>query len=76
MELLFPQEWVKTYPNHNVQVFLDMKEYSVPVATSLTKAKWGKTEREMIKKMMMGEITVQEGSKVIYDEMTKDLATE
>lgn len=53
-----------------------MKEYSVPVATSLTKAKWGKTEREMIKKMMMGEITVQEGSKVIYDEMTKDLATE
>ena len=70
------EEWVKTYPNHNVQVFLDMKEYSVPVATSLTKAKWGKTEREMIKKMMMGEITVQEGSKVIYDEMTKDLATE
>ena len=65
------EKWVKTYPNYNAQVFLDMKEYSVPVSTSLTKAKWGNTEREMIKKMMMGEISVKEGAKVIADEMNK-----
>ena len=65
------EKWVSTYPNYDVQVFLDMKEYSVPVSTSLTKAKWGNTEREMIKKMMMGEISVEEGAKVIADEMNK-----
>ena len=65
------EKWVNTYPNYNAQVFLDMKEYSVPVSTSLTKAKWGNTEREMIKKMMMGEISVEEGAKVIADEMNK-----
>lgn len=70
------EKWVKTYQNHNVQVFLDMKEYSVPVSTSLTKAKWGITEKDMIKKMMTGEISVEEGAKVIADEMDKLLATE
>lgn len=68
--------WVKTYPNNNVQVFLDMVEYAVPVSTSLTKSKWGEVEREMIKKMMVGEITVEEGAKVIADEMNKLLASE
>lgn len=70
------EKWISTYPNHNVKVFLDMKDYSVPVSTSLTKAKWGNTEREMVKKMMMGEISVKEGAKVIADEMNKLLETE
>lgn len=65
------EKWINTYPNYNAKVFLDMKEYSVPVSTSLTKAKWGNTEREMVKKMMMGEVSVEEGAKVIADEMNK-----
>ena len=53
-----------------------MLEYANPVPTSNTKSKWGEVVTEMVKKMLTGEISVQDGTKVIAEEMDKLLVTE
>lgn len=70
------ENWLKTYPQYNSKVFLDMLEYANPVPTSNTKSKWGEVVTEMVKKMLTGEISVQDGTKVIAEEMDKLLVTE
>lgn len=70
------EKWVATYPDYNVQAYLDMEPTAVPVSTSLTKAQWHITEKEMMKKMLSGEISVEEGTETIAKEMDKLLKTE
>ena len=70
------EKWIGTYPDYNVKVFLDSEAYAFPVPTSNTKSKWGNTMTEMIKKMMMDEMTVEEGTAVIAQNMNELLASE
>ena len=53
-----------------------MEPYAVPVSTSLTKAEWVITEKEMMKKMLTGELSVEEGTNAIAKEMDSLLKTE
>ena len=70
------KKWIETYPNYNAQAYLDMEPYAVPVSTSLTKAEWVITEKEMMKKMLTGELSVEEGTNAIAKEMDSLLKTE
>ncbi|MFV0343072.1 MAG: ABC transporter substrate-binding protein [Anaerocolumna sp.] len=70
------EKWLGTYPQYNTKVFLDMVEYATPVPTSNTKSKWNEVVTDMIKKMLMGEISVEEGTTVIAENMDKQLAKE
>ncbi len=69
-------KWLASYPDYNAKVYLEMKENAVPVSTSLTKAKWVVTEKEMMKRMLEGDVSVDEGTQAIQDEMEKLLKTE
>lgn len=70
------KKWIETYPDYNAQVYLDMEPYAVPVSTSLTKAQWVITEKEMMKKILSGELSVEEGTDAIAKEMNGLLKTE
>lgn len=70
------EKWLGTFPEYNTKVFLDMKKYAVPVPTSNTKSKWNEVMTEMIKSMMMGEISVDDGAKVIAEKMDEQLVKE
>lgn len=70
------EKWLGTFPEYNTKVFLEMEEYAVPVPTSNTKSKWNEVVTEMIKSMMMGEVSVEEGTKVIAEKMDEQLAKE
>lgn len=70
------EKWLKTYPEYNTKVFLDMVEYAVPVPTSNTKSKWNEVVTDVVKSMMMGEVSVEEGTKIIAESMDEQLAKE
>lgn len=70
------EKWLAKYPQYNVNTFLEMTDYAFAVPTSNTKSKWGETMTEMVKKMLMNEISVEDGTAVIADEMRELLATE
>lgn len=70
------EKWLGTYPEYNTKVFLDMVEYAVPVPTSNTKSKWNEVVTDMVKSMMMGEVSVEDGVKVIAESMDEQLAKE
>ena len=69
-------KWLTSYPDYNASVYIEMKDDAVPVSTSLTKSKWVVTEKEMMKRMLEGEVSVNEGTQAIQDEIEKLLKTE
>jgi len=68
--------WKKTYPNLNLQAYIDELDYSIMYPTSKNTPKWNDIEINYIKQMWAGKISVEEGLKKIGEEMDKVLQQE
>ncbi len=68
--------WKDSYPNLNLQAFIDELEYSVMYPVSKDTSKWNDLENEYIKQIWNGDVTVEEGLKKLAEEMNKILEQE
>lgn len=68
--------WVEATPEFNLQAFLDMAEVSEPYPVSKDTSKWSTIIQDNIAKAWTGQLTVEEASKIINEEMEGILANE
>lgn len=68
--------WLDSAPEFNLQVFLDAAEYAEPYPISKDVGKWHSIMVEEIAKAWDGQITVEEATKKIAEEMNEILAEE
>lgn len=68
--------WVESTPNFNLQAFLDMAEVAEPYPVSKDTSKWSVIIQENIAKAWADQLTVEEASKIIDEEMEEVLANE
>ncbi|SHK07914.1 ABC transporter substrate-binding protein [Paramaledivibacter caminithermalis] len=64
--------WKNSYPNINLQAFIDTLDYAT-MYPSTVNTKWFEVEWDTYIEMWNEQISVEEGCKIIYDEMTKAL---
>ncbi|MFD0958253.1 ABC transporter substrate-binding protein [Paenibacillus chungangensis] len=70
------QGWIDYYSDYNTKAIVDMIAYGVPLPSSKTKLKWEQIERDVMRKIYSGEVTVEDGMKLIADQVDNHLATE
>lgn len=68
--------WVEATPEFNLQAFLDMAEVSEPYPVSKDTSKWATIIQDNIAKAWTGQLTVEEASEIINEEMERILANE
>ncbi|WP_198042551.1 sugar ABC transporter substrate-binding protein [Oceanobacillus sp. AG] len=68
--------WVEATPEFNLQEFLDMAEVSEPYPVSKDTSKWATIIQDNIAKAWTGQLTVEEASEIINEEMERILANE
>ncbi len=68
--------WKESYPNLNLQAFIDSLEYSIGYPTSKDTSKWNDRETEYIKLAWNGDISVEEALKKLGEEMNSLLEKE
>lgn len=68
--------WKDTYPNLNLQAYVDGLDYSTIYPVSKNTPKWNDIELKYIKEMWSGKISVEEGLKKIGEEMDEALQQE
>jgi multiple sugar transport system substrate-binding protein len=68
--------WVKATPEFNLQAFLDMAEVSEPYPVSKDTSKWGTIIQDNLAKAWSNQLTVEEASKIIDEEMEEVLKAE
>ncbi len=68
--------WVNSNDQFNLQVFIDMVDYSVPLPGSLYTQKWRELEIKYFNKAWAGEMTTEEAGKAVAEGMNDILATE
>ncbi len=68
--------WVESIPNFNLQVFIDMLDYAVPLASSTESQKWWDLEVKYFTQAWAGEITVEDAANEVATEMNALLAAE
>lgn len=68
--------WLDSTPEFNLQVFLDAVEYAEPYPVSKDTSKWTKVMDDYIAKAWSGDISVEEASEKINEEMEEILENE
>lgn len=68
--------WVEATPEFNLQAFLDMAEVSEPYPVSKDTSKWATIIQDNIAKAWTGQLTIEEASEIINEEMKGILANE
>jgi multiple sugar transport system substrate-binding protein len=68
--------WVKSNPNFNLQVFIDMAKDSVPYPVSIETRKWQQMETDILTKAWTGEISVEDAVKELSEKVNETLASE
>lgn len=68
--------WIKSIPNLNLKVFVDMLSYAAPVPVSIDSKKWMDVETKYLKQAWAGEITAEDAAKKIATEMNVILEME
>ena len=68
--------WIKKMPQYNLQVFVDMLDYAVPLPVSKETAKWWEVENKYFKQAWAGTITIEDAAKKVATEMNAILAAE
>ncbi|PYI57343.1 ABC transporter substrate-binding protein [Paenibacillus flagellatus] len=68
--------WVKSTPQFNLQVYIDMLSYSKPYPVSKDTSKWNNLETEYFKKAWTGELKIEDAAKQVATKMNEFLAQE
>ncbi|WP_157949911.1 ABC transporter substrate-binding protein [Vallitalea okinawensis] len=68
--------WVELFPDYNVNVFVEMLDYSVPFPTTPSKPKWGEVESSTLKAFGTGELAAEDAFPYLAEEMDKILEKE
>lgn len=68
--------WKESYSQINLQAYVEALEYSYMYPSSKETAKWNAIEGEYLKRIWAGEMSVEEGCKIIAEEMNKILQEE
>lgn len=70
------QPWFEYDKRFNLKVYVDMLDYGVIYPNSKTRPKWGEIQNDILRKVFVDEMPVEEGCKKLAEEMNKLLATE
>jgi len=68
--------WVNSNDKFNLQAFVDMVDYSVPLPGTLYTQKWRELEIKYFNQAWAGEISIEEAAEKVAAGMNKILATE
>lgn len=68
--------WIEATPEFNLQVFLDAEDYAEPYPVSKDTAKWHTIMQDDLAKAWSGQLSVEEVSKKIAEQMEDVLANE
>ncbi len=68
--------WIEFNKEFNLKVYPEMLAYGVPMPTSKTRSKWEQIENDILRKVWIKEISVEEGCNQIAKEMNELLSTE
>lgn len=69
-------DWVKAYPNFHVQVYIDELAYAVPFPISKNTAAWEDVESKVLNQVWAGQMSVDDGTKQLAQQMNQLLAQE
>lgn len=70
------RSWLSTFPQYDVESFIEMASYGVPLPTSLSKSKWEPVMESHMRKAQAGEESVAEACRSIAEEMNAYLGRE
>ncbi|PLS05348.1 ABC transporter substrate-binding protein [Neobacillus cucumis] len=68
--------WVKSNPNFNLQVFIDMTKDAVPYPASVETRKWQQIETETLTKAWSGKMSIDDALKELKKKVDDVLASE
>jgi multiple sugar transport system substrate-binding protein len=68
--------WVKSNPNFNLQVFIDMTKDAVPYPASVETRKWQQIEIDTLTKAWAGQMSIEDAVKEIATKVDKVLESE
>ncbi|WP_127836584.1 ABC transporter substrate-binding protein [Clostridium prolinivorans] len=70
------QPWIDFSKEFNLKVYPEMLDYAVIMANSKTRNKWQEYETDILKKVWMKELTVEDGCNQLAKQIDELLATE